>query len=1069
MRILSRLVELVIFLAFFAPSLNAQWVPTNGPLGAVVNCIVATESYVFLGTETGDVWRAPRGLISWTRVCTGLTGDNVLSLGVIRGDVFAGTTRGLYRTSDDGDHWTELDDMYNVADIDVRYPTASTAVLTVATGGGVFFSTDQGQTWTRGAGTVFAALASDPATTFAGGNTGLWKSTNGTTWQQVASASALKGQVRSLDVSGQTVVAGTQYGGVSVSYDSGMTWTFFGPVLFNGVSIAVRDVAIVADASAANGILVYAATTHGVYCSDGTTGTWTRRADGLVPSYAIALHVDGATCYVGTSGGGVFLGPLDRTGAWSEANDGLHAAEVVGLAVKGKYLFTANAGGSVHRSADNGMSWTRLNAGIPDAPVWCIGATNTTVIAGMQDSVVVSQNDGWSWSVAPRISTVSFGVGSRFASGDSCIYTFSTGSIMRSRDGGDWSHADNALPRGAHYWEPAPIRSLAACDSVVLAWTDSGLCRSYTNGNSWSVIDNSVNTRTDPPLPVVAGRDGAGLLYLARVRNDTVALSMDVGKTWVPLLSAAPTHVASLAIAPNGAGGMFIYAGTPGRGVYRYAWGKTYMADMTLSSAAGTTVGYPIALRVRVGDSSAVKELKTLAFTIHSDQAFCTYVDGSAAAGPLMAVTQNGTTLDALLSARRIDAQTVACSLTVQGPTGVSGAGVAVNLQYATPAARSSVGAITFTISNVTATDRLGTPVYLMTRPTTVSTYIGHATVWPGDCNNDGIVSASDILPIGTLYGRSFGAPNRSGILWSAMSREYWSDEPPGASVYADANGDGVVNSADVLPVGINYGSTHKLTTPTVPAPVTPAAATAALADAEVRILSVARTTETDPLVHVRVGLTARKPVFGAALTLAYRPSDSTAAAARFVRIDTACSLLGGGLWFARGADDAASADCAITRIGGAGVTGDGALFECVFELPIGRDGTGEWKITNAVATDAKGIPRTIIPAPGAGSVTGVGTQSPLATELLQNFPNPFNPVTRIDYRLAIEADVRVAVFDVLGRQVLVLVNGRERAGAHTAWWNAASVSSGIYYYVMTTMDGSGHAFTATRRMTLLK
>ncbi|MBN1398284.1 MAG: T9SS type A sorting domain-containing protein, partial [Bacteroidetes bacterium] len=65
---------------------------------------------------------------------------------------------------------------------------------------------------------------------------------------------------------------------------------------------------------------------------------------------------------------------------------------------------------------------------------------------------------------------------------------------------------------------------------------------------------------------------------------------------------------------------------------------------------------------------------------------------------------------------------------------------------------------------------------------------------------------------------------------------------------------------------------------------------------------------------------------------------------------------------------------------------------------------------------------------------------------LEQNYPNPFNPATQIGYNLDKSADVQLIVYDLLGREIVKLVDKRENAGRHTVTFNAKNLSSGIYY-----------------------
>ncbi len=71
----------------------------------------------------------------------------------------------------------------------------------------------------------------------------------------------------------------------------------------------------------------------------------------------------------------------------------------------------------------------------------------------------------------------------------------------------------------------------------------------------------------------------------------------------------------------------------------------------------------------------------------------------------------------------------------------------------------------------------------------------------------------------------------------------------------------------------------------------------------------------------------------------------------------------------------------------------------------------------------------------------------PATVRLAQNYPNPFNPSTEIAYELPAEASVRLEVFDVQGRAVATLFDGRQAAGRHTVRWEAGALPSGLYVY----------------------
>jgi hypothetical protein len=104
---------------------------------------------------------------------------------------------------------------------------------------------------------------------------------------------------------------------------------------------------------------------------------------------------------------------------------------------------------------------------------------------------------------------------------------------------------------------------------------------------------------------------------------------------------------------------------------------------------------------------------------------------------------------------------------------------------------------------------------------------------------------------------------------------------------------------------------------------------------------------------------------------------------------------------------------------------------------------------------------------PGCGIIVGSNINSsniPFAYSLSQNYPNPFNPSTKISFGLPKAGNVKMVVFDLLGREVATLVNEFRTAGNHTVDFNAASLASGVYFYKIEAGD-----FTATKKMLLVK
>jgi len=88
----------------------------------------------------------------------------------------------------------------------------------------------------------------------------------------------------------------------------------------------------------------------------------------------------------------------------------------------------------------------------------------------------------------------------------------------------------------------------------------------------------------------------------------------------------------------------------------------------------------------------------------------------------------------------------------------------------------------------------------------------------------------------------------------------------------------------------------------------------------------------------------------------------------------------------------------------------------------------------------------------------------PINIILWDNYPNPFNPVTTIQYELPQRSDVQITIYDLLGRQVTTLVSETQDAGYKSIQWNATNVPSGMYFYQIRVGE-----FVQTRKMVLFK
>jgi hypothetical protein len=100
------------------------------------------------------------------------------------------------------------------------------------------------------------------------------------------------------------------------------------------------------------------------------------------------------------------------------------------------------------------------------------------------------------------------------------------------------------------------------------------------------------------------------------------------------------------------------------------------------------------------------------------------------------------------------------------------------------------------------------------------------------------------------------------------------------------------------------------------------------------------------------------------------------------------------------------------------------------------------------------------------GPKSEMPTDEELPTEvtLSQNYPNPFNPSTVIRFTLDAERQTSLKVYDVLGREVAVLIDGQMAGGSHQVTLDASALAGGVYVYRLQ-VDGA----VLSRKMTLLK
>ncbi len=122
---------------------------------------------------------------------------------------------------------------------------------------------------------------------------------------------------------------------------------------------------------------------------------------------------------------------------------------------------------------------------------------------------------------------------------------------------------------------------------------------------------------------------------------------------------------------------------------------------------------------------------------------------------------------------------------------------------------------------------------------------------------------------------------------------------------------------------------------------------------------------------------------------------------------------------------------------------------------------SGSLVVTNLAVDKLK---MTVTYANLATSVEDLDVSTPADFQLFQNYPNPFNPSTQITYSLSEDTRVRVSVFNLLGQEVVRLVDGFQKAGRHSVMFKPNNLSSGVYLYRV-----QAGGVSASRKLTLVQ
>jgi photosystem II stability/assembly factor-like uncharacterized protein len=491
-----------------------QWVQTNGPYQGYIHVLYASGSNIFAGNYIVGVFLSTNNGLNWIGVDSGMEATNVYSFAESGGNFIAGTDAGAFLSTDAGTSWKK-DNTGLPLNVLIAALTVNGTNLFAGTDSGVFLSTDNGISWMPSSNGLTSidvqALAIIGTNIFAGTDNGVFLTTNsGNSWA-ARSAGLTNANINSL-AGNDTILFAATGGGVLFSTDSGANW-----MATDLTNAFVTSLAV-------SGANLFAGTDGGgVYQSSNGTN-WNQVNNGLpTGTFVKTILADSGIIFAGTIGG--IYRSTNKGSDWTEV--GLSISSVPTLAINGASLFAGTAGYGIFVSMDNGTNWSALNNGLNGyaLDVESLADNGTSIFAGTGDGLLLSKNEGESWSqVSSTLEGSTVQAIERF--GANLFVGTAYQLILRSTDNGaNWEEASSGLTE-------SNISSFASLGSILFTGTNNeqnygnGVFLSTDSGITWK--ESPLNNNWITSLAEYNGNLFAG----TNLNNPGIFLSTDSGTTW---------------------------------------------------------------------------------------------------------------------------------------------------------------------------------------------------------------------------------------------------------------------------------------------------------------------------------------------------------------------------------------------------------------------------------------------------------------------------------------------------------------------------------------------------------
>jgi len=468
-------------LFFISFPIFSQWTQTNGIKGTdQVNCIIRSSHSMFAGTARGLFKSTDEGL-SWKISCGGLKYYQVSSLASKGDTLFAGTSNGLFISYDDGNNWIEGGYQENY----VYYLFMHNNRLFLWTFDQMYYSDDLGQTFN------YSCAYDNIQHMFAFNNylfislfgTGVYRSSdNGMTWSS-ANNGLITLNAYGFTSSGSILFLSTRNnpdGRVYTSTNNGNNWI---PCSY---SFPINNLGVLST----EGNYVYANAGAEMYISTDLGSSWINRTGELPYNWSTSILSYNGKTFTSPVFSGIYR-TTNQGVNWFISDSGFYNAATMSFASGGGFLFAAAGTSGIWRTSDNGTLWVKTGQmGSGNTSVNAVAFTNGKLYAGRtgsSDNLFASTNMGTNWTVINGFYGTYV---NDIAVKDSVMLVATNMGVKKSTNGGlNWTQTPLSTS--------LTVTRLFIKDIYLYAASYNGIYYSTNLGNTWLTTSGISATVTD--------------------------------------------------------------------------------------------------------------------------------------------------------------------------------------------------------------------------------------------------------------------------------------------------------------------------------------------------------------------------------------------------------------------------------------------------------------------------------------------------------------------------------------------------------------------------------------------